>query len=262
MTFEVKNGCFGYSGYKQILNNINLTVDSGQVLCILGPNGVGKTTMLKCMMGLLKWKSGKTIVDGRLLDSYDKRELWKKIAYVPQAKGNAFGFTAFDMVLLGRSSHLGTFEQPRPEDKDIALKAMEETGILWLKDKLCTEMSGGELQMVLIARALAVEPQMLVFDEPESNLDFKNQLIILNTISRLAKTKNISAIVNTHYPAHAMKIGDKALVLNKNGTSMSGRIDEVITEESLRNTFSVQVHINKFNYHEKDYRDVVPLYLV
>ena len=261
MTFEVKNGNFSY-GKRQILKNISFKVKSGEVLCVLGPNGVGKTTLLRCMMGLLKWNSGKTFVDEKPMLEYTQKELWQKIAYVPQAKNSAFGFTAFDMVLLGRSSHLGTFSQPDENDKKIAIKAMEETGILWLKDKLCTEMSGGELQMVLIARALAVNPQMLVFDEPESNLDFKNQLIILNTISHLAKEHNISAIVNTHYPAHAMKIADKALILNRNGESLYGGIDEVINEENLRKTFSVQVHINDFLFQQKKYHNVVPLYLV
>ena len=192
MTFCVENGSFSYSN-RTILQNISFSVSDGEVLCVLGPNGVGKTTLLKCMMGLLKWSSGRTLIDAVPKEQYSQRDLWKRIAYVPQAKGSTFGFTAFDMVLLGRSAHLGTFEQPKAADKQIALHAMEETGILWLKDKLCTEMSGGELQMVLLARALAVQPEMLVFDEPESNLDFKNQLIILDTIYQLAKEKHICA---------------------------------------------------------------------
>ena len=261
MTFSVRGGSFSY-GADLVLNRISFSVASGEVLCILGPNGVGKTTLLKCMMGLLKWDEGETLIDGRALESWRQKDLWRRIAYVPQAKGVAFGFTAFDMVLLGRSAHLGTFEQPDEKDKRIALSAMEDTGIAALKDKLCTEMSGGELQMVLIARSLAVEPEMLVFDEPESNLDFKNQLIILNTIYRLAKERGISAVVNTHYPAHAMKIADKALILNKDGESTSGAIEKVITEDSMKKTFGVQVHINEFEYQNTKYKDVVPLYLI
>lgn len=261
MTFEVKNGDFSY-GKNCILKNISLSVHDGEVLCVLGPNGAGKTTLLKCMMGLLKWDGGESYVDGLPLESYSQRDLWRRIAYVPQAKSGVFNLSALDMVLLGRSAHLGTFAQPKSKDRDIALAAMEETGIEGLKDKLCTKMSGGELQMVLIARALAVRPQMLVFDEPESNLDFKNQLIILNTIRRLADEKNICSIVNTHYPAHAMQIANKALILNRGGESVSGAVDDVITEASMRSTFSVQVHINNFIYEKKQYRDVMPLYLV
>ncbi|MBR0100781.1 MAG: ABC transporter ATP-binding protein, partial [Treponema sp.] len=163
---------------------------------------------------------------------------------------------------MGRSAHLGTFSQPTKEDEKIALEAMESCGITWLKDKLCTQMSGGELQMVLIARALTANPQMLVLDEPESNLDFKNQLIILNVIEKLAREKNICAIVNTHFPAHAMKIGTKALILNKNSAPIFGKTSEIINEDNMRRTFNVQVHINEFDYENRHYRSVEPLYVV
>ena len=143
-----------------------------------------------------------------------------------------------------------------------AEEAMEEIGVTYLRDKLCTEMSGGELQMVLIARALTISPSMLVLDEPESNLDFKNQLIILETIQKLSKNRGISAIVNTHYPEHALKISDKALLLNQDGTNIFGDAAEVINVENMRHSFSVQVHINQFSVDGREYRSVVPLHLV
>lgn len=121
---------------------------------------------------------------------------------------------------------------------------------------------GGELQMVLIARALTIFPSMLVLDEPESNLDFKNQLIILETIQKLSKNRGISAIVNTHYPEHALKISDKALLLNQDGTNIFGDAAEVINVENMRHSFSVQVHINQFSVDGREYRSVVPLHLV
>ena len=166
------------------------------------------------------------------------------------------------MVTLGRSAHLGTFAQPGKEDRKAAEEAMEEIGITYLRDKLCTEMSGGELQMVLIARALTIAPSMLVLDEPESNQDIKNQPIILETIQKLSKNRGISAIVNTHYPEHALKISDKALLLNQDGTNVFGNADEVINVENMRHSFSVQVHINQFSVDGRDYRSVVPLHLV
>ena len=116
--------------------------------------------------------------------------------------------------------------------------------------------------MVLIARALTISPSMLVLDEPESNLDFKNQLIILETIQKLSKNRGISAIVNTHYPEHALKISDKALLLNQDGTNVFGNADAVINVENMRHSFSVQVHINQFSVDGRDYRSVVPLHLV
>ncbi len=261
MTFQVKNGSFSYES-RPVLRNINFELSDGEILCVLGSNGVGKTTLLKCMMGLQKWKSGETLIDGKDISQLPIKELWKKIAYVPQAKNSAFSFSALDMVTMGRSAHLGTFSQPTKEDEKIALEAMESCGITWLKDKLCTQMSGGELQMVLIARALTANPQMLVLDEPESNLDFKNQLIILNVIEKLAREKNICAIVNTHFPAHAMKIGTKALILNKNSAPIFGKSSEIINEDNMRRTFNVQVHINEFDYENRHYRSVEPLYVV
>jgi len=141
-------------------------------------------------------------------------------------------------------------------------KVAEDLGITYLKDKICSEMSGGELQMVLIARALTIHPNMLVLDEPESNLDFKNQLIILETIEKLAREKNISAIVNTHYPDHALKISNKALILNRDGTNFYGNAAEVINEPNMEKSFSVRVHIDNFTLDEREYNCVVPLNLL
>ena len=123
-------------------------------------------------------------------------------------------------------------------------------------------MSGGELQMVLIARALTINPEMLVLDEPESNLDFKNQLIILETIRNLSKKRGISAVVNTHYPEHALKISDNALILNREGRNIFGKAEEIINEENMKRAFSVQVYIDQFHFDGNEYKSVVPLYLV
>jgi len=262
MILQVEHGYFSYNPKRYIIDDICFTLNQGEVLSVLGPNGVGKTTLLKCVMGLLKWNKGRTLLDGKDIREYSVKDFWSNIAYVPQAKQSTFSYNALEMVMFGRSAHLGFFRQPTEEDREKALACMEEIGVAFLQDKLCNEMSGGELQMVLIARALAAEPKILILDEPESNLDFKNQLIILNTIYRLAKERRISAVVSTHYPAHAMKIADKALILNKSGESTSGAVEKVITEDSMKKAFGVQVCINEFEYQNAIYKDVVPLYLV
>ena len=138
---------------------------------------------------------------------------------------------------------------------------MNNIGILHLQDKLCTQIIFGELQIVLIACSLTVFPEMLVLDEPESNLDFRNQLIILDTIKNLSKERNISAIVNTHYPEHALQLSHKALMLNRDGTSFYGTAAEIINEDNMRKSFQVNVHIDKFERNNDTYRSVIPLSL-
>ena len=258
MVFEVRSGCFSYP-QREVLKDISFSVQSGEILAILGPNGVGKTTLLRCMMGLLAWKSGGTFIDGRPLPEFSMKDLWKQISYVPQAKNSVLALPAKDMVLLGRSAHLGTFQQPGNGDRELSLRAMEQVGILHLAEKNCNQMSGGELQMVLIARALTAHPQILVLDEPESNLDFRNQLIILETIWRLAKEHGISTIVNTHYPEHALKLSDKALLLNRGGVNQYGAASDIINEENMRQAFGVNVSIHDFYVNDTQYSTVVPL---
>lgn len=258
MIFSVENGSFGY-GERQILHNINFDLKSGEVLTVLGPNGVGKTTLLKCMMGMLKWNSGRTTLDEKPMNEMKPADVWQRIAYVPQSKVTALSYTAFEMVLMGRSARLGLFAQPSKEDYRIAEEAMESVGITHLRDKNCSKISGGELQMVLIARALSTRPEMLVLDEPESNLDFKNQLIVLETIQRLSKEQNIAAIVNTHYPAHALKIGDKALLLNYNGSCKFGPVTEIVSERNMGDAFKVEVKIVDFQYKDREHKGVIPI---
>lgn len=258
MIFSVENGQFGY-GEKKILQGVSFSLNSGEVMSVLGPNGVGKTTLLKCMMGMLPWQQGRTQIDGKSLNQMKAADIWKRIAYVPQSKGTALSYTAREMVLMGRSARLGLFAQPTKEDYLAAEEAMEQVGIKRLADKQCSCMSGGELQMVLIARALSAKPQMLVLDEPESNLDFKNQLIVLETIQKLSKEQGIAAIVNTHYPAHALKIADKALLLSYSGNCQFGEVTDIVNEKNMKNAFSVEVKIVDFHYNDQNHKGVIPI---
>jgi iron complex transport system ATP-binding protein len=260
VTFEVNNAWFGYQQGKNVLSDISFSAKSGEIMSILGSNGAGKTTLLKCMLGLLKWQRGETRLDGIKITEYKHRDLWSKIGYVPQARLSAFTYTVFEMVLLGRSAHLGMFEQPNANDRKIAAEALDRVGILQLKDKPCSKISGGELQMVLIARALATRPRMLILDEPESNLDFRNQVTVLETIRNLKTESGIGSIVNTHYPDHALTLSDTALVMLRDGTSVFGPASEVINEKNLAKAFGIDVKI--FEYRDERHRHtcVMPVY--
>jgi iron complex transport system ATP-binding protein len=261
MNFTVENGCFNY-GSREILRGIDFSAGPGEILSVLGPNGVGKTTLLRCMMGFLKWKSGRTLVDGRDILSMKQSDVWKKIAYVPQSKSSVFSYTALEMVLMGRTAHLKVFALPTAEDRRIAESVMEEVGIASLRDKKCSQLSGGELQMTLIARAMAARPQLLILDEPESNLDFKNQLIVLQTIRRMSDEAGIAAIVNTHYPAHALQISDKSLILTKEGVNFYGPSKDIVNEDNMCTAFDVKVLIRDVFFEEQTHRSVIPVSVV
>ena len=200
-----------------------------------------------------------SFVDGVNIKDIPYNQLWQKIGYVPQAKASAFAYSTQEMVILGRNAHLGTFRQPKKRDWEIAEACMEEIGIGYLKGKLCSHISGGELQMVLIARALAANPSILVLDEPESNLDFRNQLIVLEAIERLCREKHISAVVNTHYPEHALSISQKALLLTAHGTTLFGPTDEILSEEHLNEAFGVEVRLYPLTLRNRTYTCVLPL---
>ena len=261
MIFKVENGSFTYPKTShEVLHDVSFSADTGELVAILGPNGAGKTTLLRCAMGFLKWNSGTSTLDGSNISSLSYKKLWSSMSYVPQARGAVSAYTVEEMVLLGRSSMLSAFSSPSVKDIERAEKALEDLGILSLKDRLCSKLSGGELQMVLIARALASDPKVLILDEPESNLDFRNQLMVLETLTRL-KQKGITIIFNTHYPAHAMQRADKALLLNKDGTSLFGPVDTVITEANLKQSFQVDAVISEIETPVSIIRDVVPVML-
>lgn len=259
MIFEVRDGHFGYRRSRAMLCGISLTIRPGSVTCVLGPNGAGKTTLLKCMLGLLPWTKGETYIDGVALGKLKRRELWRRVGYVPQAKLTTFAYTVLDMVLLGRGAHLGTFSRPGEADRAAALESLNIIGISHMRDKLCSRISGGELQMVLIARALTARPELLVFDEPESNLDFKNQLIVMNTIKDLRDAHGISSVVNTHYPEHALSIGDDGVILRGDGTASTGPARALFTEKNLERAFGVTVKMQDIPVGQEHYTCVLPL---
>jgi len=260
--FEVRNGCFAYrEGARQILNGVSFALEPGELTAVLGPNGAGKTTLLRCMTGLLPWRSGASLIDGEDIRAMRRAALWRRLAYVPQARGTASALRVKEMVLLGRSGRLSALSQPSREDARKAGEAIERLGLEGLRGRLCSQLSGGELQMVLIARALAAEPEMLVLDEPESNLDFKNQLIILETLSDLA-AKGMTCVFNTHYPSHALQRAHRSLLLGRDGSWRFGASDSVITEKSIASAFGVRAVIGEIETPHNIYRDILPVSLL
>lgn len=239
MNLEIKNGNFGYLRENLILKNINLKVNDGEIFTILGQNGIGKTTLLKCLNGVLKWSSGEVYIGDRRVNS--AKEL-KNIGYVPQAHSLSFPYSVRELTIMGRARYLGMFSIPSKKDQKLVEEVLDEIGILHLIDKKCSELSGGQLQMVFVARALIGEPQILILDEPESHLDFKNQAIILKLIVRLVKEKGITCIFNTHYPEYALRISDRSLIMGKDDYII-GKTADIINEDNLRKYFNIETKI-------------------
>ena len=209
--FSINNASFKRKN-TQILNNIHLTLQKGEVLGILGCNGAGKTTLLKCMVGLLEWNLGESVLLGKSLKSYNQQELWKIISYVPQAKTQIFNIKVLDMVALGCNPSVRF--KPNMTHFRQAHDILDKLHLTHLTHKLCLNLSGGELQMVLFARALVKNPKILILDEPESNLDFHNQKTILDMLKRLSNN-GCTIILNTHFPSHARFLSHKVVLLHK-----------------------------------------------
>lgn len=256
MKIEVQNGNYYYDHKKEKQPNlyetdINFTLNNGEIMAILGPNGAGKTTMLKCITGLLEWKKGQTLVDDQPLKSFKRKEIWKRIGYVPQVHKMVFGFTIEDLVVMGRAPYISTLAKPSREDYDAAHQSLDSVGILHLAKKSCNEVSGGELQLALIARTLVSNPEVLILDEPESHLDIQKQIIILQTIKKLSVEHGISCIINTHYPNHAFYLADHVLMTAKKGKVIYGKVHEVMTEFRMKEYFGIE--LKKIIYEEDNY---------
>lgn len=261
MILEVENGCFGYPKQEEILTDINIKLEEGHILSVLGPNGIGKTTLLKCMIGLMPWSRGRSLLTGKDIRTLKSKEIWNMISYIPQTHGFSFSYTGLEMVMLGRSSHLGLFSQPGHREIEMAEAMMEKVGITRLADKDCNRMSGGELQMVLIARALINEPKLIILDEPETGLDFHNQILVLSMVEKLAHEENIGAIMNTHYPTNAMSIADEALMMNRKGDRFYGPTGDILNESNISKSFDVNVVVDEIMYQNRTIRSVVPVSL-
>jgi len=261
MTLAVRNASYGYKPGVPLFTGLDFSLAGGQIMAVLGPNGAGKTTLLNCITGMIDWQEGETLVHGKPLKSFGQRALWREIGYVPQARANAFAYTVLDMVLLGRSAHLGTFARPGSEDLAIARAVLERLEIGHLAQASCNAISGGELQLVFIARALAGQPRVLFLDEPESHLDFKKQLIILDIIERLAREDGLVCVMNTHFPNHALRIADTVLMLGSQRSHNFGPVDTVLTEESIRRRFGVHAQISTIEAQGQSLRSIYPISL-
>ena len=259
MILEVRNGSFAYKTGHPVLQDICFGVEKGEILSILGSNGAGKTTLLKCMLGFLTWNQGDTWFENKPRTQYKENEFWRKVAYVPQIHASSFPCSVKETVLMGRSAYHNLFSMPNKHDEQIAQEAMEMCGITHIQNANINEISGGQMQLAYIARALCTKPEVLVLDEAETGLDYANQQVILQLLKHLAKQNHLSVIFNTHYPDHALDIADKSLLLLQNKHALCGKTMDILTEENLKETFGIDIHLMECKIQGQTYHTLIPL---
>jgi iron complex transport system ATP-binding protein len=229
----------GY-GRHRIGSGLNVALRHGEVLALLGPNGGGKTTLLKTLLGLLPALDGTVDLHGRSLQAMSDRARARAIGYVPQTHAATFAFTVETLVLMGRTAHGGLFSPPSEKDREVARRMLERFGILPLADRPYTMISGGERQLALLARALAQEPEFVVLDEPTASLDFGNQGKVLREIRGLADSGH-GVLFTTHDPNHARRTADRALLLRDGQCLAEGRIGDVLTQDTLQSLYGTRI---------------------
>ncbi|AEB67490.1 MULTISPECIES: ABC transporter ATP-binding protein [Methanothrix] len=251
VNITIKSLTFGYNG-SMILDNLNLVVEDSEVLGLVGPNGSGKTTLIKCMDKILKPK-GSILIDGRDIDTVSRTELAKRLGYVPQSSSTPLATTVFDTVLMGRRPHISW----RVSDSDLD-KVADILGLLhleYLAMRDFSQLSGGQKQKVLIARALAQEPEVLLLDEPTSSLDMKHQLEVMETISSLVKEKKISAVMALHDLNLASMFVDKLAILKGGKIYAAGEPIDLLNAKNIRDVYGVEAVV--MNNLDRPY--IVPL---
>ena len=241
MTIEGRNLAIGYPD-RLVGSGLNVRIAEGEVLALLGPNGGGKTTLLKTLLGLLAPRSGNVRVTDRALGELPVAERARIIGYVPQVHTGTFAFTVETVVLMGRTAHGSLFSAPTERDRDVSHAMLERFGIGALAQRAYTEISGGERQLVLLARALAQEPRFVVLDEPTASLDFGNQGKVMREIRALAQG-GLGVLFTTHDPNHAMRAATRAYLLRDGTCLAEGPVSDVLTAEKLEELYHAPVQV-------------------
>ena len=238
MILEIRDVRFSYNS-TEVLRGVTFEVRSGEVLGIVGPNGCGKTTLLRCLNNVLSPKGGVVLIDGQPVSFLTRKDIARKIGRIPQHFTTSFSFSVLDVVLMGREPHLNGLGEEAEQDLNIAENAMEWTSILHLADRSIGELSGGEMQRVIIARALTQQPQILLMDEPTSHLDIKHQLEILQLTQRLTNERNLITLLVSHDLNMAARYCDKLVVLNQGKIAAAGPAKDVLTPDLVREVYQV-----------------------
>lgn len=245
MILEAQNLVVGYSRRYPTQSHISFTLESGDICCVLGPNGCGKTTLFRSILGLMPLLGGRVLIDSNDISKWSAKRLSRAVSYVSQGYSAKFPYPVKDIVLLGRLNRSGFFGQPSEDDYRAAQQAMVDLGIYHLRDKLYTDISGGELQLVMIARALVQNPKIIVMDEPTASLDYGNAVRVITHIKGLAQ-KGYGILMTTHSPDHAFMCDSHVLLLQRDFPMRYGRAEDIITEKNMRQALGVNIKVVEF----------------
>ena len=260
----IRDVSFSYAT-KPVFNRISFSVEKGEIFCLIGPNGCGKTTLLDCILGLRHFNTGTLEMMGKKVTRLKPGKIARTMAYVPQVHERTFPYTAKEIVTMGRAAHLGFFQSPSRKDGRLADEAMARIGIRYLSRRPYTQLSGGEVQLVMIARALVQQTPIIIMDEPTAHLDFRYELVIMETISTLVKEKHLSVIMATHFPNHAFYFQGKqirtSIALLHNGSFLAvGDPESVIDKAKLETLYGINADvISLINSEGSTMKHIIPL---
>ena len=241
MSLKVEHLSASY-GPKEVLHDISFSVEKGEFLSILGPNGAGKSTLFRCILGLLSRYSGEVFVNGKNQRTLSVQAASRQIAYIPQKSNSVFHYSVLEVVLMGRTNRMGMFKSPGREDVQACLHALERVAIGHLKDRSFHKLSGGEQQLVLIARALAQDAPVLLLDEPTASLDFGNQMLVLSQMQKLART-GYTVLQTTHHPEQSYLFSDRIFAMKDGRGVAQGKPSEVLTSETVKTLYNARVNV-------------------
>ena len=232
---------FGY-GSGEVLRGVSFTAASGELTSVLGPNGVGKSTLFRCLLGLMKGYAGSITVDGEDTRRLSARSLAKKVAYIPQSHYPSFNYSVFNMVLMGTTSQVSLLSSPGPRQRAAAEEALKRVGVGHLRDKGYTNISGGERQLVLIARALVQDARVLVLDEPTANLDYGNQIRVMEQVRQLT-SQGYTVVQSTHNPEQAFLFSHNVVAMQDGRVISEGAPSKVVTEELMKKLYGADIRV-------------------
>ena len=243
MSVEVKGLDFSY-GEIPVLHGVSFSIEDGELVAVLGPNGVGKSTLFGCLLGFLNPTSGSVSLFGHEVQTLSRRELARCVSYIPQSAAPVYNYTVLDMVTMGLTGQLGLFRAPAPEHREQAMEALDSLGIAHLAYRGCNRISGGERQLMLLARALVQGARLLVMDEPTANLDYGNSFRVMERVRELTRS-GMTVIFSTHEPNHAFRYAGRVLALKGGSVLADGVPGEVLQEEALSTLYGIDVAVRQ-----------------